>query len=88
MFKDLFSLFKQKKDEEVEPSKELSPEEKIRSQFKIKKKIYGDGRVIFLVDSYDYMPVRYKTLEEAREGLDKKVKSVLSSYIVSEEVVE
>jgi hypothetical protein len=88
MLKYLFSLFKQNKSEEVEPSEELSPEEKIRSQFKIKKKTYGDGRVIFLVDSYDYMPVRYKTLEEAREGLDEKVKSVLRDYIVSEEVVK
>lgn len=83
MFKDLFSLFKQNKSEEPE----LSPEEKIRSQFKVTKRTYGDGHVVFIVESLDW-PVRCKSLEEAKKILDDKVKAALAEYIVSNEVVE
>lgn len=83
MFKDLFSLFKQNKSEEPE----FSPEEKIRNQFKVTKRTYGDGRVVFIVESLDW-PVVCKSLEEAKKILDDKVKAALAEYIVSNEVVE
>lgn len=87
MFKNLFSLFNKNKSEEIEPREELSPEEKIRSQFKVTKRTYGDGRVVFIVESLDW-PVCCKSLEEAKKILDDKVKAALAEYIVSNEVVE
>ncbi|WP_307984091.1 hypothetical protein [uncultured Lactococcus sp.] len=88
MFKDLLSLIKKKKRDEPELNQELSPEEKIRSQYVIRKMTYADGHFVFWLESSLDQTFTFKTLEEARTFLDNKVKARLANYLVNDEVVE
>lgn len=82
MFKDLFSLLKKKINKEPE----LSPEEKIRSQYKISKITRVDSSVYYTVFIFGSgrPPKQFKSIADAREFVDKCV----GREVIKVEVVE
>ncbi|WP_019299057.1 hypothetical protein [Lactococcus garvieae] len=71
MLRYLFSLLKKK----ISKEPELSPEEKIRSQYKISKITHVDGSVYYTVYTFGSgrPPRQFGDIEAAREFVDERV---------------
>ncbi len=81
MFKDLFSLLKTK----ISKEPELSPEEIIRSQYRITKITRVDQSVYYEVSKLgsEYAPRPFREIEDAREYIEDCVaKSVIRIEVV------